>query len=87
MVKLKYNLKLQQITPSILATFQESHPSPSTILNTTLDLASSYKDLFLHGMDGEADGSSSKKGNALYGNEAEDVRSAIMMHAVNHVMK
>ncbi|KAJ9102456.1 hypothetical protein QFC21_002856 [Naganishia friedmannii] len=72
-----------QITPSILETFNAQHPTQSAVLSSTLDVVGQYKDMFLHGLDGDADGT----GAGGFGQETEDVRSAVAMHALNHVMK
>lgn len=44
---------------------------------------SGYKDLFAHGLDGDADGT----GKGGFGQETEDVRRAGVLHALNHVLK
>ncbi|KAJ9121655.1 hypothetical protein QFC22_002275 [Naganishia vaughanmartiniae] len=72
-----------RITPSILETFNVQHPTQSAVLSSTLDVVGQYKDVFLHGLDGDADGT----GAGGFGQETEDVRSAVAMHALNHVMK
>lgn len=74
---------LPQITPQILETFNAQHPTQSALLSSTLRVVGQYKDLFVHGLDGDADGT----GAGGFGKETEDVRSAVTMHALNHVMK
>jgi U3 small nucleolar RNA-associated protein 25 len=74
---------LAQVTPSLLQTFTAAHPSPSTTLSSSLDVFGQYKDFFVHGLDGDADGS----GAGGFGKQTEDVRSAAVLHALNHVMK
>jgi len=42
-----------------------------------------YRDIYLHSLDGEADGSE----KVLYGDKKEAMRKAAMAHALNHVLK
>ncbi|GHJ87696.1 hypothetical protein NliqN6_4098 [Naganishia liquefaciens] len=79
----KAEASASRITPQVLETFNAEHPSPSQLLTSTLKIVGKYKDLFVHGLDGDADGS----GAGGFGKETEDVRSAVTMHALNHVMK
>ncbi|KAJ9106916.1 hypothetical protein QFC20_003925 [Naganishia adeliensis] len=72
-----------RITPQILESFNAQHPVQSALLSSTLDVLGQYKDLFVHGLDGDADGT----GAGGFGKETEDVRAAVTMHALNHVMK
>lgn len=64
-----------------------AHPSPTAVLDSTLDMLSSYRDLFFHGLDGEADGYPTSERSGLWGDDVEEVRSGAVMHAVNHVLK
>jgi U3 small nucleolar RNA-associated protein 25 len=43
----------------------------------------SYKDFYLHSLDGEAEGNE----KTLYGEKKEAMRQAIVAHALNHVLK
>jgi U3 small nucleolar RNA-associated protein 25 len=56
---------------------------PSTLTSSALAHVGSYRDLYLHSLDGEADGSEKK----LYGESKEGMRKAIAVHALNHVLK
>jgi len=70
-----------QITPSILTGLNKSTPSP--LVNTALNHLGTYKDFYLHSLDGEADGTEKK----LFGDEKEAIRKAVAVHALNHVLK
>lgn len=43
----------------------------------------SYRDFFVHGLDGEADGSEKQ----IVGPKKEAVRAASVLHGLNHVLK
>lgn len=53
------------------------------LLSTALSQLGTYKDLYLHSLDGEADGSERK----LFGEQKEAIRKASAVHALNHVLK
>ncbi len=69
------------MTPSLLASLKASSTSP--LLSTALGHVGTYKDFYLHSLDGEADGSEA----TLYGDTKEAMRKAIVVHALNHVFK
>ena len=66
----------KQITPSLA-------PALTPRVSTSFSHLGTYKDLYLHSLDGEADGM--EKG--VYGETKEGMRKAIMIHALNHVFK
>jgi len=53
------------------------------LTNTALSHLGKYQDLYVHSLDGEADGTEVK----LFGDQKESMRSAVMIHAINHVLK
>ncbi|KAK4687363.1 U3 small nucleolar RNA-associated protein 25, partial [Tremellales sp. Uapishka_1] len=71
-----------RITPSILTALQDATSLPP-LLSTALHHLGSYKDFYLHSLDGEADGSETK----AFGEEKESLRKAAMVHSLNHVLK
>lgn len=52
-------------------------------MHTALSHLGSYKDVYLHSLDGEADGTERQ----MYGEQKEAMRKAAMVHAMNHVLK
>jgi len=50
---------------------------------TCLSHLGTYKDYYLHSLDGEADGSET----TMYGETKDAMRKAIVVHALNHVFK
>ena len=56
---------------------------PSALTSSALSHVGSYRDLYLHSLDGEADGAEKK----LYGESKEAMRKAVAVHALNHVLK
>jgi len=75
---LQYRSNLQ-IIPSLLEPLRKCTP----ITKTAMSHLGKYQDLYLHSLDGEADGTEDK----LYGEKKEGIRSAVMIHAMNHVLK
>lgn len=70
-----------QITPALLSSLQKS--TPEALTSTSLSHLGTYRDFYLHSMDGEADGT-----KAL-GKEdhVRGMRQAVIVHALNHVLK
>ena len=52
-------------------------------MHTALSHLGSYKDMYLHSLDGEAEGTE----RLMYGEQKEAMRKAAMVHAMNHVLK
>lgn len=52
-------------------------------MHTALSHLGSYKDMYLHSLDGEAEGTERQ----MYGEQKEAMRKAAMVHAMNHVLK
>lgn len=52
-------------------------------MTSALSHLGSYRDLFVHSLDGEADGSE----KTVNGSTKEAMRQAAMAHAMNHVLK
>lgn len=73
--------KKNRITPSLLARLVEH--GGDALVNTALAHLGTYKDLYVHSLDGEADGTETK----LFGEKKEAMRKAAMVHAMNHVLK
>ncbi|WWC90610.1 uncharacterized protein L201_005546 [Kwoniella dendrophila CBS 6074] len=71
-----------RITPSIVTSLKASS-STNPLLSTSLSHLGSYKDFYLHSLDGEADGSESQ----ILGEQKEAMRQAAMVHSLNHVLK
>jgi len=67
--------------PALAASMRESTPSP--LVSTSLTHLGTYQDFYLHSLDGEADGSE----KVLYGDTKEAMRKAVVVHALNHVLK
>ncbi len=78
-----------QIVPSLTAALKGKAGSggatagASSRVSAALEHVGTYKDLYLHSLDGEADGSEKK----LYGESKEAMRKAVVVHALNHVLK
>lgn len=76
-----------QIVPSLSSALKSgpssAKGSSSAKVATALAHVGSYKDIYLHSMDGEADGSEKK----LFGESKEAMRKAVVVHALNHVLK
>lgn len=53
------------------------------LLSTALSQLGTYQDIYLHSLDGEAEGSEKK----LFGEQKEAMRKAAAVHALNHVLK
>ncbi|WVF67577.1 hypothetical protein IAT40_002335 [Kwoniella sp. CBS 6097] len=70
-----------RITPSLASSLKNSSSSP--LVSTSLAHLGTYKDFYLHSLDGEADGSESQ----LIGEQKEAMRKAAVVHALNHVLK
>ena len=77
----KYAADRSQIIPSLLSAVEQSTSLP--LLSQAVSHLGSYKDLYLHSMDDEADGSE----KVLFGDQKEAMRKAITVHALNHVLK
>ncbi|ODN90832.1 U3 small nucleolar RNA-associated protein 25 [Cryptococcus wingfieldii CBS 7118] len=71
-----------RITPSLLPAIKEASSS-NPLLSTSLSHLGSYKDFYLHSLDGEADGSEIQ----LMSEHKEAMRKAVAIHALNHVLK
>ncbi|WWC71472.1 uncharacterized protein I206_105430 [Kwoniella pini CBS 10737] len=71
-----------RITPTISASLKAS-ASTNPLLSTSLSHLGTYKDLYLHSLDGEADGAETQ----VLGKHKEAMRQAAIIHALNHVMK
>jgi U3 small nucleolar RNA-associated protein 25 len=70
-----------RLTPSLSSALKANGSDP--LVNAALSHLGSYKDLYVHSLDGEADGTESK----LYGEKKEAMRKAAAVHAMNHVLK
>ncbi|WVQ95052.1 hypothetical protein IAU59_002144 [Kwoniella sp. CBS 9459] len=70
-----------RITPSLASSLKASSSSP--LVSTSLAHLGTYKDFYLHSLDGEADGNESH----LLGEQKEAMRKAAVVHALNHVLK
>jgi U3 small nucleolar RNA-associated protein 25 len=53
------------------------------LFSTALSQLGTYKDIYLHSLDGEAEGAERK----LFGEQKEAMRKAAVVHALNHVLK
>ena len=71
----------KQIIPSLMSSLKSAKPSALT--SSALSHVGSYRDMYLHSLDGEADGSEKK----LYGESKEAMRKAVAVHTLNHVLK
>ncbi|OXG76614.1 U3 small nucleolar RNA-associated protein 25 [Cryptococcus neoformans Gb118] len=71
-----------RITPSLLPAIRDSSTT-IPLLSTYLSHLGTYKDYYLHSLDGEADGSETQ----LIGQHKEATRKAAVIHSVNHVLK
>ncbi|WWC93486.1 hypothetical protein V866_000321 [Kwoniella sp. B9012] len=71
-----------RITPSIASSLKASLSS-TPLLSTSLSYLGTYEDLYLHSLDGEADGSETQ----IVGEQKEAMRKAAVVHALNHVLK
>lgn len=71
----------QKITPGIADALKKGTASP--LVSTCLAHLGKYRDMYLHSLDGEADGSE----KVLYGDNKEAMRKAAMAHSLNHVLK
>ncbi|WWC63399.1 uncharacterized protein I303_105999 [Kwoniella dejecticola CBS 10117] len=71
-----------RITPSISAALKASSSS-YPLLSTSLAHLGTYKDFYLHSLDGEADGTETQ----ILGEQKEAMRLAAVVHALNHVLK
>ncbi|WVW85517.1 hypothetical protein I302_107555 [Kwoniella bestiolae CBS 10118] len=71
-----------RITPFI-ATSLKASSSSTPLLSTSLSHLGTYKDFYLHSLDGEADGSETQ----ILGEQKEAMRKAAVVHALNHVLK
>ncbi|KAK8854697.1 hypothetical protein IAR55_003436 [Kwoniella newhampshirensis] len=71
-----------RMTPALMSSLRSSS-STSPLVSTSLAHLGTYKDLYLHSLDGEADGSETQ----LLGEQKEAMRSAATVHALNHVLK
>lgn len=72
----------EQITPAILSSLQAASELPPHF-TTALSHLGSYRDFYLHSLDGEADGSE----KSLVGDQKESMRKAAVVHSLNHVLK
>lgn len=70
------------MTPSLAESLRTSG-TDDPLLQTALSQLGTYRDLYLHSLDGEADGSEKK----LHGEQKEAIRKAAVVHALNHVLK
>ncbi|WVR09518.1 hypothetical protein IAU60_006586 [Kwoniella sp. DSM 27419] len=70
-----------RMTPALAASLKASNPTP--LLSNALAHLGTYKDFYLHSLDGEADGGESQ----LRGEQKEAMRQAAVVHALNHVLK
>ncbi|ORX38416.1 hypothetical protein BD324DRAFT_620775 [Kockovaella imperatae] len=70
-----------RIIPSLLSSVRES--DDSMLVSQATSHLGTYKDIYLHSLDDEADGSE----KILYGPQKGAIRQAIMVHALNHVLK
>ncbi|WWD19158.1 hypothetical protein CI109_103616 [Kwoniella shandongensis] len=71
-----------RMTPALLSSLKASS-STSPLVSTSLAHLGTYKDFYLHSLDGEADGSETQ----LLGEQKEAMRKAATVHALNHVLK
>ncbi|WRT68504.1 uncharacterized protein IL334_005480 [Kwoniella shivajii] len=71
-----------RISPSLSASLKASSSS-SSLVSTSLSHLGTYKDFYLHSLEGEADGSES----SIFGEQKEAMRKAAVVHALNHVLK
>ncbi|WVO21378.1 uncharacterized protein IAS62_002686 [Cryptococcus decagattii] len=71
-----------RITPSLLPAIKDSSAA-TPLLPTSLSHLGTYKDFYLHSLDGEADGSETQ----LISQHKEAMRKAAVIHSVNHVLK
>jgi U3 small nucleolar RNA-associated protein 25 len=53
------------------------------LVHTSLNHLGTYRDYYLHSLDGEADGTEKK----VLGETKEAMRKAVAVHALNHVLK
>jgi U3 small nucleolar RNA-associated protein 25 len=79
--RLERRMLMVQITPSLLEHLRSKEADP--LVNTALSHLGTYKDVYLHSLDHEADGTEKK----LYGEQKEAMRKATAVHAMNHVLK
>ncbi|ORY35751.1 hypothetical protein BCR39DRAFT_511920 [Naematelia encephala] len=70
-----------RLSPALLASMKMA--STSALVSTALSHLGTYKDFYLHSLDGEADGSE----KTIYGEQKEAIRQAVVAHALNHVLK
>ncbi|KAI9637456.1 uncharacterized protein MKK02DRAFT_23689 [Dioszegia hungarica] len=71
-----------KITPSLMSQIGES-ATDDPLFSTALSQLGTYKDIYLHSLDGEAEGTEKK----LFGEQKEAMRKAAVVHALNHVLK
>ncbi|WVQ80182.1 hypothetical protein IAT38_002287 [Cryptococcus sp. DSM 104549] len=71
-----------RIVPTLLPSIKAS-ASSTPLLSTSLAHLGTYKDFYLHSLDGEADGSEAQ----LFGEQKEAMRKAAAVHGLNHVLK
>ena len=70
-----------QIVPSLLSSVKAG--KQPVLLSSALAQVGSYRDLYLHSLDSEAEGREIE----LYGPEKEAMRRAIAVHSINHILK
>nr|ODN94411.1 U3 small nucleolar RNA-associated protein 25 [Cryptococcus depauperatus CBS 7855] len=76
------NGQTSRITPMLLPAIKATSSSVP-LLSTCLSHLGTYKDFYLHSLDGESDGSESQ----LLGDQKEAMRKAAVIHSLNHILK